>query len=98
MPYNGIIINNEWWIFYASSNKNPVFYMLDLVWTRLHYRFNLSQKIFGDDQVEQMHEYLHARIFNKNGIIGWGYQYIHLSPSEMEIPLATKEWEPICID
>ncbi|QWJ06923.1 DUF6602 domain-containing protein [Bacillus mycoides] len=49
MPYVGFIDDNDFWNFYASSNQNPLLLLLEVIWTRLSYKYKINSSIFGED-------------------------------------------------
>jgi hypothetical protein len=98
MPYNGPIVDGKW-VFYASAPENPIYYLLELLWTRLHYKFGLSQKIFGEDlMVDSFHPYMKGEYLEKGDMKGWGYEYNYLTKGQLGVPLEDSEWSPTFID
>lgn len=84
----------------TSSTGNPMYHLLELVWTRLSYRFGISSDIFDDNFVtETTHPFIackEIKIDNKNW--GWEFWYHNLSKKLLSEPLPTVEWKPIEID
>lgn len=94
MPYVGKLIGNQW-PFYLSDSSNAIHKMIELLWTRLTYRFNLSSDIFDDDlQIEQANLYLRANIVNVSGMRGWNFEYTPLSNTDLQKKYEPQYWEP----
>lgn len=92
-------IENNWWTFYSSSNYNPLYFFMEVIWTRLAYKFHLSDSIFGDDlEMEPAHRFLNCQIQEKDGDIGWDYQYFVMSDNELKVNEQIKKWQPVEID
>lgn len=95
IPFAAPILENDWWPIYFSSYDNPVSFLLEVLWTRLQYMFELSPEIFGEDLTqEEMHPYLLTRYNETKEMKGWEYNYIPVRKEELEKPLNHKEWEP----
>lgn len=39
MPFASPLDKDGWWPFYVSSFENPLYFLLEIIWTRLHYMF-----------------------------------------------------------
>ncbi|MGR5911454.1 DUF6602 domain-containing protein [Bacillus cereus] len=48
MPYATPIEADDFWVFYCSYNKNPLLLMIEILWTRISYKYKVTD-IFGDD-------------------------------------------------
>ena len=98
MPYNGPL-QDEWWTFYISTNENPVYILLELLWTRLSYRFELKPDIFGEDlEVQPLHPFLKGKYVEQGNIAGWEYNYYDMSHEELKEPMVYQQWEPTFLD
>jgi hypothetical protein len=99
MPFGYPIDEENWWPFFNSSYDNPVYLLLEVIWTRLHYKFGITSEIFGDDlKVDEMHGFLMGRYKELNHLKGWEYFYLPTTKEELERPLNHKEWEPTFVD
>lgn len=97
MPYIGAMKDGQW-PFYLSSAERPLFKMLEIIWTRLSYRFELDPSIFGDDlQIEGLNGFLFGNMVNISGCRAWNFEYLPMKASELEQPFDNKEWEPVSI-
>ncbi len=95
MPFS-FALENGWWSVMVSSNRNPVYFFLEVIWTRLQYMFKLSADIFGEDlEVDQVFFYLGCRPVEKEGRSGWEYFYIPIPDKQLEEVLLVKDWEPV---
>lgn len=91
--------NNFYWHIAASSNKTPIVHLLEVIWTRLSYKYKLSSTIFGDDfDSAPMHPFLDCK-FSKlpNGIMGWEYNYQIYEDDALNTPQLEVKWQPVFI-
>jgi hypothetical protein len=99
MPF-GSPMSNGWWDLLVSAKGNPVYYFLEVIWTRLHYMFGITAEIFGEDlELDQVHPFLSCRLRSTELMTGWEYHYNELSHKQLLAnPLEKKEWEPAFLD
>ncbi len=94
MPYIGGMIDHQW-AFYLSSAENPLLKLLEIIWTRLSYRFNITAAIFGDDlEMEGANPFLLANMVNISGIKAWNIHYEPMSKKSLEKSNGNMEWKP----
>lgn len=94
MPYSGGMVDYQW-AFYLSSSEDPLLKLLEIIWTRLSYRFNISCDLFGDDlELEGMNIFLLANLVNINRIRAWNVEYMPLKKDFLEQAHGNAEWEP----
>lgn len=96
MPYVGHLDKEEFWNFYASTTDNPLLYLLEIIWTRLSYKYNIDSSVFGEDlEFEAFHPYLAGKAkCLEDGTMGWEYKY-HTIPKEyLEHEPIRFEWQP----
>jgi hypothetical protein len=78
MPYAMAFGKEDfYWPIYVSSRDNPIYHLLEIVWTRLSYKFKISSSIFGEDfDFDSVHRFINCK-FGKddNGKPGWMYSY-----------------------
>ena len=99
IPYAYPIDENDWWLLLASSNKSPVYYFLELIWTRLNFMFELPSEIFGEDlDVDRLHPLLKAKAQKTEKMKGWGYSYVDIPKDILSKPLENKKWEPVFLN
>lgn len=97
MPYISSM-NNNIWPFYNSSSNKPILHLLEFIWSRLSYRYELDPRIFGDDlEIESVNRFLSCNIVNVMGQRGWNYHYDDISYQHFEQPLTPEKWEPVRI-
>nr|MBL1146054.1 hypothetical protein [Bacteroidota bacterium]NOG58847.1 hypothetical protein [Bacteroidota bacterium] len=96
MPFGTPIDIDDWWSFFASSNKNPVYYFLEIIWSRLQYMFDLSSDIFGEDLTyDKLHGLLCCRFREMKELKGWQYFHVDLNEDELsKIEVTQPDWEP----
>jgi hypothetical protein len=92
MPFSSRLLTDGSWPFLASRGEQPLHVFLELLWTRLAYRYCLdSTIIFGDDlECEGVHVLLEAKWYGK----GWAYRSLEAPEKELSQPLNSIKWEP----
>jgi hypothetical protein len=99
MPFIGPMGADNWWPFFVSSSFNPAYFFLELIWTRLSYKFGLASDIFGEDlSMEPANRFLDCKSQEFEGKRGWNYQSIVLSDIELKSHVSLIEWHPAEID
>lgn len=97
IPFAFPIGKNNIWKIYFSSSYNPVYFFLEMIWTKLHFMFGLSYEIFGDDmRIDAMHNFLDCiptRIEEDN-VLGWNWIYREFPKQALEKPLNHHNYEP----
>lgn len=90
MPYAITTDTNEYcWI--ASYRCKPLLLLLELLWTRLTYKFSISSSVFGNNfQIENLAPLLLA----KPQEYGWIYKVIPYSKAELAKMGESSEWCP----
>jgi hypothetical protein len=89
----------NWWGFYNSSNKNPVYFLLEIVWTRLEYMFGVRVEIIEDDAlIDNFHSFILGKFSQIEETLGWQYFYIPASNEYLKKPIVDKKWEPVFIN
>lgn len=100
-PFGYPVDENNWWSFYASSSYNPVYFLLETIWTRLSYKYKiLPIDIFGDDlTIEPVKLYIDCRVneFNQ-GLFGWEYNYRGFNEESLKEISEPVEWNPTFLD
>ncbi|MFD2872006.1 DUF6602 domain-containing protein [Mucilaginibacter ximonensis] len=88
------------WDFYTSARGNPYLALLEIVWTRLTYRYGLSSDIFGEDlQLAGVTRYLTANTVWVAGQRGWNYHYTHLRQATLGNADNTHmDWSPVLLN
>lgn len=102
MPFGYPIQNNQefYWEILQTSNNRPMYLLLELIWTRLSYRFELGSEIFGDDfELDSFHPFLKCKETKIDEInFGWEYSYHELTKKQLSEPLVPIDWKPIEIN
>jgi hypothetical protein len=83
------------WVIYGSSNKNPLYFLLELMWSRLSHRFTMPDWYMSDLTLDQFRPVLSGRARNISGTVGWEY-WMHSPDTTKEIP-APMTWEPVSV-
>ncbi len=98
----GISLSDEEYYFHilTSSNGKVMYHLLELIWTRLSYKFGISSDIFGDDyDSEATHPFISCKE-QKIGDDSWGWDlfYHPLTRKQLSAPLVSTPWAPTEID
>lgn len=103
-PYStrlGAVLDG-WWEVMVSSHYNPMRIFLEMLWTKLSYRFHsLPQEIFGDDlSYEPFTPLLRAKIHcdANDKPIGWAYEYACYKEEQLLQNDDLQPWHPIIVN
>ena len=97
MPFAMPFMDEEhYWPIYVTAPDQPIYYLLEIIWTRLSYKYKISSTIFGDDfDLEPMHKYINCKVEKVGDSYGWMYNY---SPFSAKILNSSKRekvtWSP----
>ncbi len=98
MPFGMPFLDQEfYWPLYVSSPNNSTYILLELIWTRLSYKYNISSGIFGDDfDTEPMHEFINCKFGEyEDGKEGWMYSYYPYTAKQLlEASGKRTKWQP----
>jgi hypothetical protein len=98
MPYPGQIRSDNFWCYLASRGIRPLHIILEFLWTRLSYKFNLSPVIFGDDDLlmEGVNPLLFIKAIKEGEEPkGWAYEYTVYTEDELLEGNKNIPWEPV---
>lgn len=100
MPFGAKLLSDLRWPFYGTTSFNPVKYFLEIIWTRLHYKYkNIPTSIFGDDlTIEPIHLFLNGKIGKLEEKYGWIYDYTIFTEKELSSETDLEEWQPEQLD
>ncbi|KZN99851.1 DUF6602 domain-containing protein [Pseudobacillus badius] len=100
MPYIGFMDKNDFWNFYGSSNDNPLLLLLEIIWTKLSYKYSINSSIFGEDlEFEAFHMYLAGKAKEDGEKMGWEFKYHFMEKEELrQLDPIRFEWEPAELD
>lgn len=92
--------NGGWWNLLGTSSYNPMYFLLEVIWTKLSYKFKLPSFLFGNDlKTPCLSPFLYAKIhIDKDTPIGWDYEYQVMTAKELSQNKIIEEWSPIEID
>ena len=96
-------LKDDYFTLFASGTKNPLYYLLMMLWYKLQFRYDLSPDMwdFTTYSVEQMKNYMLTKLVqvqeNNSIKYGWGYNYIHMTEEELTNVPAEEEWKPFSI-
>ncbi len=96
MPYPGPIREDGSWPYMGSRGIDPLHVLLEFLWTRLSYKFELSSSIFGEDlEREGVNTLLMMKAMKQGDRQGWAYEYIETSEEKLNEGSLDEPWEPI---
>ncbi|HEM8291017.1 TPA: hypothetical protein U2M59_000241 [Providencia stuartii] len=89
-------MRGEYWDFMLSSKENPIFLMLEFIWTKLSMVFGINFPWDNSLKEEQLNEFLCAKpVYNTDDTGGWIIRYEELSKKALDKRSIHKNWEPI---
>ncbi|MEZ2679803.1 DUF6602 domain-containing protein [Providencia rettgeri] len=89
-------MRGEYWDFMLSSKENPIFLMLEFIWTKLSMVFGINFPWDNSLKEEQLNEFLCAKpVYNIDDTGGWIIRYEELSKNALDKRSIHKNWEPI---
>lgn len=91
---------NEWWNLMGTSHFNPMYFLLEVLWCKLSYKYGLPPEIFGEDlETPVLSPFLEAKIHVENNRpIGWDYNVHVISEESLEKNNEIEHWKPVEID
>lgn len=93
-PFMAMLHDGKW-PFYMSSSANPLELMLEYIWTRLSHEFKIGG-LWGEDLTDpKFNPYLLATVQEKDGNVGWAYEYHRIDTKTLSVTADSIEWEPI---
>jgi len=91
-------MRNDCWDFCGSTNDNPIFLLLELIWTKLEHEYAVTGFWGNDLKEDTFHPLLSAKAVEPNESSGWEYSYSDLTDDDLRQKLEKIPWEPIRID
>jgi len=99
LPFiNFIGDTNSYWLLYSSARSNPFYYLVEMVLTRLSYKFRISIKRLDDLKLDAAHPLLFAKPETSNQSEGWEIKIWDIPEKRLEIAPPEIEWEPTFIN
>jgi hypothetical protein len=92
-PYSAARLN-DWWPIIASSNENPLIFVLEVIWSRLSERTQMPEWFDQDLGMEKIALLLSCRAVEKGTTSGWEYDINALSKAQLQEAVEAVEWEP----
>jgi hypothetical protein len=93
-PYVTKLIDG-FWPFLLSSRANPILLLLELIWTRLDYMFQVGSLYSNDHDIEQLNPCLLAKAVRRHDLCGWQYVFKELSEKTLASRGESIAWEPV---
>lgn len=91
MPYGGPMREGDWLV-YGSLHDRSMLLFLELIWSRISYRFKLGSSMF-DDTLQRFASLLWVKYDKDMG--GWRYIVDHIAKKTLESGPIETTWEPI---
>ena len=102
-PFQIQSLDDGFFTLFTTGTRNPLYYLLMMLWYKLQFKYNLSPQIWDFDSysTEQMKIYMVTKLTKGkvNGVptTGWAYNYIPMSDEELENIPQEEEWAPFLI-
>ncbi len=95
MPYGTPLDRDGFWAVIGSRGTRVVYALLELLWTRISYLFDLSTNLFGEDlELEGVNRLLRTKAAKIGERIGWKYIFDEGTEAELSALPDTKDWNP----
>jgi hypothetical protein len=98
MPFGQPLMKDEfYWPIYMTAPHKPMYFLLELIWTRLSYKYKISSEIFGEDDFnfETVHKYINCKLSKQGDKYGWEYKYYPFSAKVLNSTIyKERPWEP----
>ncbi|MAU01271.1 MAG: hypothetical protein CL608_29350 [Anaerolineaceae bacterium] len=96
-PTNIPVSGENMWPLYASYPANPLLLLLELIWTRLGHSFQLN--INDDDLgIEVIRPLVLAKAIERDGQVGWHYEFIPFSDEQLAKLPTLLNWRPMVLN
>lgn len=98
MPYSIQIQDIKGYCWMSSYRNNPIMLLLELLWTRLNYQYDLPPDVFGDEIINEALAPLIC-IYALDDHKGWEYININYSDKDIAtIDSTEQEWNPTVLN
>ena len=89
-----------WWDLLGTSHFNPMYFLLEVLWCKLAYKYELPPEIFGEDlETPVLSPFIEAKIHvEKESPIGWDYNFHEISEESLKKNNEIEHWKPVEID
>lgn len=95
IPYQPHVDEEGFWNIYVSSSHNPLFHLLEMLWTKLSYKHGIPSDIFGEDlHIEGHSRFLKGRPLIKEGKTAWEFTSIKVPDNLVNEGSVFMDWEP----
>jgi len=95
-PYQSKANNRNNFPLMVSSSDNPIYYLIEILWTKINMYFHLPNWVWGDDlEIESFYEFINTKLNNSNN--GWDYEIINLSETQLEQKMDIELWKPLVV-
>ncbi|WP_316795300.1 DUF6602 domain-containing protein [Pedobacter agri] len=95
LPYT-LPMTQDQWMFYTSTFGNPMRHLIEVIWSRMCYRYGLDPEIFGEDlTVKGVNHFLSSNVVNIDGQRSWDYHYYDVPKHRLSKVSADRDWEPV---
>jgi hypothetical protein len=75
-------MNGDYWTFYASTQSNPLWVMIELIWTKISNRFGIQMPWGEDLDVEVFSRLMTAKAMVNGEVGGWIFNYTSKTPDD----------------
>ncbi|MCK6395778.1 DUF6602 domain-containing protein [Zoogloea sp.] len=89
-------MEGDYWTFYGSTKSNPLWVMIELIWTKIANRFCIGMPWGEDLDVEVIHRLIEAKAVVENGQGGWMLNYTSMS-GEDDVSIHQEAWTPVFV-
>jgi len=95
LPYS-YPMQDGWWAVNFTFGSRPLYFLLEMLWTKLAVRFDLSPEVFGEDLVtDNGSPLLMCQLGWEDESFKWRYSCVDLSAADLASRPDTGEWAPV---
>ncbi|EGQ8486320.1 DUF6602 domain-containing protein [Vibrio parahaemolyticus] len=94
LPYMSEVSGNEWGIL-ASSNANPIYLLLEMLFTKIEILYDVTFPWGEDLREENLAHFLSAKPSKSDGLLGWSYSIKKFNKGLFKDRVAYSDWQPL---
>jgi hypothetical protein len=97
MP-NIVRMQDDKWNVLATTNRNPLLLLLEILFCRLNFMGLISDEVFGDFKEERANCFISARAAQRGDEIGWEFFYQDTVEDVGPLEAFDRDWSPVFVD
>lgn len=94
LPYMSEVSGNGWGVL-ASSNANPIYLLLEMLFTKIEILYGVTFSWGEDLREENLAHFLSAKPSKSDGLLGWSYSIQRFKRDLFKDRVAYSDWQPL---